>query len=128
MIRESAAAIAAALEHLDKLYCLSGDLGTGWHLRRSSWSALAAPRSGMDTPRELPTLWYASALLHWRHRTFSLDNDVRDAACCTARACPVTMNDVVMCGAGATYVLGMLGTRVQLNVRGVFVCGLYQIT
>ena len=34
--RESAAAIAAASEQLDELYCLSGDLASGWLRRRSS--------------------------------------------------------------------------------------------
>ena len=51
--RESAAAIAAAPEHLDGLCRSTGVLHTGCHRRRSFRSALAAPRSGMDTPREL---------------------------------------------------------------------------
>ena len=33
---QRAAAIAAASERLDELYCLSGDLGSGWLRRRSS--------------------------------------------------------------------------------------------
>ena len=33
---QRAAAIAAASEQLDELYCLSGDLGSGWLRRRSS--------------------------------------------------------------------------------------------